>query len=148
MHVRVANATELFTEHKINNHKSNIAHYEVHYVEYRRILLRASETEAHCGGPQTELGRQLLSWSYSLFQGFQYALIPPTYNNKKIHFCLQLFLLELMKGLLGVELLLACLTVSVFNQISERGGETESWVLAGFVVSDPFLEKPPSYRVH
>ena len=59
---------------------------EVYFLH--SVLPCTSATEstlhiAHCGGPQTELGRPFLSRSYFFFQGFQYALIPPTYSKKE-----------------------------------------------------------------
>lgn len=91
-----------------------------------------------CGGPHS--WEMNIAWSLIFFVR---ALIPPTsssyikkniYNYSCRNYC--------KKGSSGLEAPLACLTVSVFNQISQRERGRQLGLSSS---CGPFLERPSSY---
>lgn len=107
--------------------------------DIRSVLLCPSETESSAVWWTTQrVGRHLLPRSGFFFQGFQYALMPPTNNNTEIHLCLQLFLLELREEN-GFCQRTASGRPDLSRFLRERENETERGNVS--VVSSPFLLK-------
>lgn len=125
--------------------RANFVHYW-NVFSLHGILLCTSEAESNTLWWTTDRhGETIIALELQLLPAFSACINTAHFQHKRNIFVYKYPCWNYCKERSsGVELLLACLTVSVFNQISERErGSGRQLGLGSF--SGPFLETPPSY---